>query len=235
MAQNLNRRRWVQAFAAVTAGTLAAPALARNDCVVFTRETQAAVTPDAALKRLQEGNARFVAGETIHCDLRQQVRETATGQAPFAAVVGCIDSRVPPELVFDQRIGDIFAARVAGNIVNDDILGSLEFATQLAGAKLIVVLGHSECGAVKGAVDDAKLGHLTGLLAQIRPALAGVQYRGVPSSKDKALVQRVAERNVHDTVKKLARAPVLAGQVGEGRLLIVGAMHDVATGKISWP
>jgi carbonic anhydrase len=235
MAQNLNRRRLVQAFAAVTAGTLAAPALARNDCVVFTRETQAAVTPDAALKRLQEGNARFVAGETIHCDLRQQVRETATGQAPFAAVVGCIDSRVPPELVFDQRIGDIFAARVAGNIVNDDILGSLEFATQLAGAKLIVVLGHSECGAVKGAVDDAKLGHLTGLLAQIRPALAGVEYRGVPSSKDKALVQRVAERNVHDTVKKLARAPVLAGQVGEGRLLIVGAMHDVATGKISWP
>ncbi|MGB6100930.1 MAG: carbonic anhydrase family protein [Comamonas sp.] len=234
MAQNLNRRRWVQAFAAVTAGTLAAPALARNDCVVFTRETQAAVTPDAALKRLQEGNARFVAGETIHCDLRQQVRETATGQAPFAAVVGCIDSRVPPELVFDQRIGDIFAARVAGNIVNDDILGSLEFATQLAGAKLIVVLGHSECGAVKGAVDDAKLGHLTGLLAQIRPALAGVQYRGVPSSKDKALVQRVAERNVYDTVKKLARAPVLAGQVGEGRLLIVGAMHDVGTGKISW-
>lgn len=234
MAQNLNRRRLVQAFAAVTAGTLAAPALARNDCVVFTRETQAAVTPDAALKRLQEGNARFVAGETIHCDLRQQVRETATGQAPFAAVVGCIDSRVPPELVFDQRIGDIFAARVAGNIVNDDILGSLEFATQLAGAKLIVVLGHSECGAVKGAVDDAKLGHLTGLLAQIRPALAGVEYRGVPSSKDKALVQRVAERNVYDTVKKLARAPVLAGQVGEGRLLIVGAMHDVGTGKISW-
>lgn len=234
MAQNLNRRRWVQAFAAVTAGTLAAPALARNECAVFTRQTQEQVTPDAALKRLQEGNARFVAGETIHCDLRQQVRETATGQAPFAAVVGCIDSRVPPELVFDQRIGDIFAARVAGNIVNDDILGSLEFATQLAGAKLIVVLGHSECGAVKGAVDDAKLGHLTGLLAQIRPALAGVEYRGVPSSKDKALVQRVAERNVHDTVKKLARAPVLAGQVGEGRLLIVGAMHDVGTGKISW-
>ncbi|MCD6663017.1 MAG: carbonic anhydrase [Comamonas sp.] len=234
MAQNLNRRRLVQAFAAVTAGTLAAPALARNECAVFTRQTQEQVTPDAALKRLQEGNARFVAGETIHCDLRQQVRETATGQAPFAAVVGCIDSRVPPELVFDQRIGDIFAARVAGNIVNDDILGSLEFATQLAGAKLIVVLGHSECGAVKGAVDDAKLGHLTGLLAQIRPALAGVEYRGVPSSKDKALVQRVAERNVYDTVKKLARAPVLAGQVGEGRLLIVGAMHDVGTGKISW-
>ena len=149
-------------------------------------------------------------------------------------MLGCIDSRVPPELMFDQNIGDMFVARIAGNFVDDDILGSLEFATQLAGARLIVVLGHSECGAVKGAVDDAKLGHLTGLLAQIRPALAGVEYRGVPSSKDKALVQRVAERNVQDAVKKLARAPVLAGQVGEGRLLILGAMHDVATGKIGW-
>lgn len=234
MPQDFNRRRALQAFAAATAATLAAPVMARSECAVFTRQTQARLTPEAALKLLQEGNARFVAGESIHCDLRQQVRETAGGQAPFAAVVGCIDSRVPPELVFDQRIGDIFAARVAGNVVNDDILGSLEFATQLAGAKLIVVLGHSECGAVKGAVDDAKLGHLTGLLAQIRPALAGVEYRGVPSSKDKALVQRVAERNARDAVKKLARAPVLARQVGEGRLLIVGAMHDVATGQIAW-
>lgn len=234
MQNKFHRRRVLQVTACAAAGAIAAPALARSDCAVFTRETQGQVSPAAALKRLQEGNARFVAGETIHCDLRRQVAETAGGQAPFAAVVGCIDSRVPPELVFDQRIGDIFAARVAGNIVNDDILGSLEFATQLAGARLIVVLGHSECGAVKGAVDDAKLGHLTGLLAQIRPALAGVEYRGVPSSKDKALVQRVAERNVQDAVKKLARAPVLAGQVGEGRLLIVGAMHDVATGKIGW-
>lgn len=235
MHNNLHRRRVLQAAACAAAGAIAGPALARSDCAVFTRETQGQVSPDAALKRLQEGNARFVAGETIHCDLRRQVKETAGGQAPFAAIVGCIDSRVPPELVFDQRIGDIFAARVAGNVVSDDILGSLEFATQLAGAKLIVVLGHSECGAVKGAVDDAKLGHLTGLLAQIRPALAGVEYRGVPSSKDKALVQRVAERNVQDAVKKLVRAPVLSRQVGEGRLLIVGAMHDVATGKISWP
>ena len=211
MQNKFHRRRVLQVAACAAAGAIAASALARSDCAVFTRETQGQVSPAAALKRLQEGNARFVAGETIHCDLRRQVAETAGGQAPFAAVVGCIDSRVPPELVFDQRIGDIFAARVAGNIVNDDILGSLEFATQLAGARLIVVLGHSECGAVKGAVDDAKLGHLTGLLAQIRPALAGVEYRGVPSSKDKALVQRVAERNVQDAVKKLARAPVLAG------------------------
>ncbi|MBN9331057.1 MULTISPECIES: carbonic anhydrase family protein [unclassified Comamonas] len=234
MPPHLNRRQGLQALTALATGLLAAPVLARNDCAVFTRETQAGVTPDAALKRLQEGNARFVAGETIHCDLRQQVRETAKGQAPFAAVVGCIDSRVPPELVFDQRIGDIFAARVAGNIVNDDILGSLEFATQLAGSSLIVVLGHTECGAIKGAVDDAKLGHLTGLLAQIRPSLAALKYEGVPSSRDKALVQRVAERNVQDTVARTARAPVLAARVQAGQLKVVGAMHDVATGAIRW-
>jgi len=234
MPPHLNRRQGLQALTALATGLLAAPVLARNDCAVFTRETQAGVTPDAALKRLQEGNARFVAGEHIHCDLRQQVRETAKGQAPFAAVVGCIDSRVPPELVFDQRIGDIFAARVAGNIVNDDILGSLEFATQLAGSSLIVVLGHTECGAIKGAVDDAKLGHLTGLLAQIRPSLAALKYEGVPSSRDKALVQRVAERNVQDTVARTARAPVLAARVQAGQLKVVGAMHDVATGAIRW-
>jgi len=234
MPPHLNRRQGLQALTALATGLLAAPVLARNDCAVFTRETQAGVTPDAALERLQEGNARFVAGETIHCDLRQQVRETAKGQAPFAAVVGCIDSRVPPELVFDQRIGDIFAARVAGNIVNDDILGSLEFATQLAGSSLIVVLGHTECGAIKGAVDDAKLGHLTGLLAQIRPSLAALKYEGVPSSRDKALVQRVAERNVQDTVARTARAPVLAARVQAGQLKVVGAMHDVATGAIRW-
>jgi len=234
MPPHLNRRQGLQALTALATGLLAAPVLARNDCAVFTRETQAGVTPDAALKRLQEGNARFVAVETIHCDLRQQVRETAKGQAPFAAVVGCIDSRVPPELVFDQRIGDIFAARVAGNIVNDDILGSLEFATQLAGSSLIVVLGHTECGAIKGAGDDAKLGHLTGLLAQIRPSLAALKYEGVPSSRDKALVQRVAERNVQDTVARTARAPVLAARVQAGQLKVVGAMHDVATGAIRW-
>ena len=122
MQNKFHRRRVLQVAACAAAGAIAAPALARSDCAVFTRETQGQVSPAAALKRLQEGNARFVAGETIHCDLRRQVAETAGGQAPFAAVVGCIDSRVPPELVFDQRIGDIFAARVAGNIVTAWIL-----------------------------------------------------------------------------------------------------------------
>ena len=230
-----NRRQALQAFGGLAAATLGAAARADEPgCAVLTRATQAEVTPDAALQRLREGNARFVAGETIHCDLRRQVRETAGGQAPFAAVVGCIDSRVPPELVFDQRIGDIFVARVAGNVVNDDILGSLEFATRLAGARLIVVLGHSECGAIKGAIDDARLGHLTGLLARIRPSLDALRYQGVPSSKDKALVQRVAERNVRDTVARVAGAPVLAELLDAGRLKIAGAMHDVASGEIRW-
>lgn len=127
-----------------------------QSCTAFDKARQAGTTPDAALALLKEGNVRFANGTSINCDLRAQVKATAGGQAPFAAVVGCIDSRVPPELVFDQKIGDIFAARIAGNFVNTDIIGSLEFATKLSGARLIVVLGHTECGAIKGAVDDAK-------------------------------------------------------------------------------
>lgn len=230
-----NRRLALKSALATSAAALASGALAQQTCAVLTGDTQAGITPEGAIKLLQDGNARFVAGQSINCDLLQQVRDTSKGQAPFAAVVGCIDSRVPPELVFDQRIGDIFAARIAGNYVNDDIIGSLEFATQLAGSKAIVVLGHSECGAVKGAVDDTKLGLLTGVLAQIRPSLAKLKYEGVPSSKDKALVQRVAEQNVRDAVAKLtARSEVLAKRVQAGQLKVVGAMHDIGSGKIQW-
>ncbi len=175
----LNRRQSIGGMAALAG--LAGAAQAKDRCVVFTPQMQQAKTPAEALKRLQDGNARFVAGQALNCDLLEQVRSTAAQQAPFAAVLGCIDSRVPPELVFDQQIGAMFVARIAGNIASADIIGSLEFATALAGAKLIVVLGHSECGAVKGAIDDAKLGSLTGVLQQIRPALAQLDYKGVPS------------------------------------------------------
>ena len=227
----LNRRDTIGLALLATAGM----AQAKDQCVAFTPEMQAAKTPEAALRRLQDGNARFVAGRALNCDLLQQVRSTAQKQAPFAAVLGCIDSRVPPELVFDQQIGAMFVARIAGNIASTEIIGSLEFATALAGAKLVVVLGHSECGAVKGAIDDAKLGSLTGVLQQIRPALAQLNYKGVPSSKDKALVQRVAERNAKDTAQLLtSRSETMAGLVREGKLKIVYAMHDVATGKVSW-
>jgi len=227
----LNRRDTIGLALLATAGM----AQAKDQCVAFTPEMQAAKTPEAALRRLQDGNARFVAGRALNCDLLQQVRSTAQKQAPFAAVLGCIDSRVPPELVFDQQIGAMFVARIAGNIASTEIIGSLEFATALAGAKLVVVLGHSECGAVKGAIDDVKLGSLTGVLQQIRPALAQLNYKGVPSSKDKALVQRVAERNAKDTAQLLtSRSETMAGLVREGKLKIVYAMHDVATGKVSW-
>lgn len=208
---------------------------AQDSCAVLTKDTQAATTPDAALKRLVDGNARFVAGKTINCDLMKQVKDTSTQQSPTAVVVGCIDSRVPPELVFDQRIGDIFSARIAGNFVNTDILGSLEFATAAAGSKLIVVLGHSECGAIKGAVDDVKLGNLTSMLANIRPSLAKLNYSGVPSSKNKELVQKVADQNAKDAAAMImTKSPVIAELVKAGKVKIVSAMHDLGTGKISF-
>ena len=229
----LNRRKTLGGIAALAG--LAGAAQAKDKCVAFTPEMQAAKTPDAALQRLRDGNARFMAGQALNCDLLEQVRSTAQKQAPFAAVLGCIDSRVPPELVFDQQIGALFVARIAGNIASTDIIGSLEFATALAGAKLIVVLGHSECGAVKGAIDDAKLGSLTGVLQQIRPALTKLDYKGVPSSKDRVLVQRVAEQNARDAAMMLtSRSQTMAGLVREGKLKIVHAMHDVATGKVAW-
>ena len=205
-------------------------------CTTFDKTRQASTTPDMALAMLKEGNVRFVNGTSVNCDLRAQVMATADGQAPFAAVVGCIDSRVPPELVFDQQIGDIFAARIAGNFVNTDIIGSLEFATKLAGAKLIVVLGHTECGAIKGAVDDAKMGNLTATLANIRPAVAKIKgIEGPHTSKNKKLVQAVADQNARDAAAMLfARSDVLRELVAEGKLKIVSAMHDVGTGRITW-
>ncbi|MFY7973843.1 MAG: carbonic anhydrase family protein [Rubrivivax sp.] len=204
--------------------------------MAYDKARQEAVTPDRALAMLKEGNQRFVSGTSIHCDLMAQVKATAAGQAPFAAVVGCIDSRVPPELIFDQHIGDVFAARIAGNFVNIDIIGSLEFATQLAGARLIVVLGHTECGAIKGAVDDAKLGNLTATLANIRPSVIKVQgIEGPRSSKNKTLVQAVADQNARDAAGLLTeRSEILRTLVAQGNLRIVSAMHDVGTGRVTW-
>jgi carbonic anhydrase len=205
-------------------------------CTVSTKDTQAATSADRALARLMAGNQRFLAGKSIHCDLMSQVKATAFGQAPFAAILGCMDSRVPPELVFDQQIGDIFSVRVAGNIVNTDILGSLEYATQVAGTKLIVVLGHSDCGAIKGAVDDVKLGNLTEMLSSIRPAVqkvAGVE--GDHTSKNRKFVQSVADQNARDSAASLtARSDVLAALVKDHKLKIVSAMHDVSTGAVRW-
>lgn len=141
----------------------------------LTREAQAAITPDKAIEMLKQGNQRFVSNKTLKRDLLGQVKQTSKGQFPFAAIVSCLDSRIPPEIIFDRGVGDLFVACVAGNFVNDDILGSLEFATKLSGAKLIVIMGHTECGAIKGACDAAQLGLLTATLANINPAVMAVQ------------------------------------------------------------
>jgi carbonic anhydrase len=228
------RRSFLAASGLFAAGTT----LARADelCAAPTKEVQIATTSAQALARLKEGNSRFVEGRSVNCDLREQVKNTSNGQAPFAAILGCMDSRVPPELVFDQPIGAIFSVRIAGNFVNIDILGSLEYATKVAGTKLIVVLGHSDCGAVKGAVDDVKLGNLTATLANIRPAVLKIAaIDGEHNSKDKKFVQRVADENAKLAASMLTgRSEVLAGLVSEHKLMIVSAMHDVSSGAVRW-
>ncbi|HXJ36618.1 MAG TPA: carbonic anhydrase family protein [Candidatus Eisenbacteria bacterium] len=202
----------------------------------LTKDAQAAITPAEALQRLRDGNARFVAGTALHRDLRAQVAETSGGQYPFASVLGCIDSRVPPELVFDQGIGDIFSARIAGNFVDPDLLGSLEFASKVAGSKLILVLGHTECGAIKGACDDVKMGNLTTTLAQIRPAVAAV--RGVPGprdSKNKAFVEAVTRENVTLTMQAIRhRSPILRAMIDAGEVGLAGGIYDVKTGAVAF-
>ncbi len=192
-------------------------------------------TPDEALQALKAGNDRFIRGAMESRDLMAEVKATAAGQSPFAIVVGCLDSRVAPEFVFDQGIGDIFVARVAGNFVNTDIIGSLEFGTKLVGSKLIVVLGHTECGAVKGACDDARLGNLTHTLSNIMPAVRTVDADGDRSSGNAAFVQKVADANVELAVSALTdRSAVLHDLVERGELKIVGAMYDIATGRVTF-
>src|SRR5712692_1525590 len=161
---------------------------------VQTKASQSALKPADALKKLKDGNARFVAGQSLKRDLKSQVKATAGGQYPFAAILGCMDSRASAEILFDLGLGDVFSIRVAGNVVDEDVLGSLEYAAKVEGVKLIVVMGHSSCGAVKGAVDDAKLGNLTALLAKIRPSVESAG--GKADSHDKTLVAKVSEANV---------------------------------------
>jgi carbonic anhydrase len=201
-----------------------------------TKETQAGLSPSSAIDLLKEGNGRFVANKQVDRDLLQQVKQTTSGQYPFATILSCIDSRVSAELVFDQGVGDIFSARVAGNIVNEDILGSMEFACKLAGTKVIVVLGHTSCGAVKGACDDAKLGNLTILLHKIK---ASVRAVGKPTdasqrnSKNIEFVNQVAEKNVALTIEDIrSLSPVLKDMEDNGEIAIVGAMYDIADGQV---
>lgn len=204
---------------------------------VVTRDMQQAMTPRAVLADLRAGNERYVRGQTTRQDWLAQAEATARdGQFPKAVVLSCLDSRVPTEVVFDQAIGDIFVGRIAGNFETTDMLGSMEFGTKLAGAKAIVVLGHTACGAVKGAIADAQLGHLTATLDNIDPAVAAARA-AMPnaSPSDPAFVQRVAEENVRITVRDIqTRSPVIAEMVANGQLEVVGAWYDLATGKVHW-
>ena len=199
-----------------------------------TKEMQAGMTPDAALSELKAGNARFVAGQPLHRDLSADVKITASGQYPYAVVLSCLDSRQPIEMVLDQGIGDIFSARVAGNVLNDDILGSMEFACKASGAKLIAVIGHSNCGAIKGAIDDVRLGNLTSLLTKIKPAMDTVSASVTPrTSKNSAFVDDVAEANVHLVMKQIRdRSPILSEMLDKHQIALVGGMYDLSTGQV---
>lgn len=207
------------------------PAAAPKKVKVQTQESQAAMTPSKALERLKTGNGRFVSNTMKKRDWSAKVMATASGQFPFAAVLACMDSRAPIEIVFDQGVGDVFGVRVAGNVVNEDELGSLEYAAHV-GTKLIVVLGHTGCGAVKGAIDDVKLGNLTGLLEKIHPAVKTANCR---NSKDDACVTKVGEKNVLQSMKEIhEKSPYLKKYLDEGKIELVGAMYDVATGKVTF-
>ncbi len=224
------------ALLATGCGSKSMNAVAPTPVPALDAQAQSALTPDAALQRLVDGNARFVGGDSTHRDLNLQVKQTASGQHPAAIVLSCVDSRIPTERVFDQGVGDIFNARVAGNFVNDDMLGSMEFATKVAGAKLVVVTGHSACGAVKGACDAVELGHVSSLVKAIQPSVQAVTPAGQTcSSKNASLVDEVATHNVQRTIGDIRqRSAILADLERDGAIKIVGAMYDVATGKVTF-
>lgn len=198
------------------------------------KELQAAITPKIAMDLLIEGNKRFVSNLKVNRNLLQQVNETSSGQFPFAVILSCIDSRTSAELIFDQGLGDIFSIRIAGNIINEDILGSMEFACKIAGSKVIVVLGHSKCGAISGACDHVEMGHLTTLLKKIKPAIdAETTVLHDRTAKNREFVEKVAALNVKLTKDAIMeRSPILKELIESGKVGIVGAMYDVMTGSV---
>ena len=203
---------------------------------VRTKQEQDDLTPDQVLDDLKAGNARFVAGEIRMRNHTAQVGRAVGGQYPEAIVLSCVDSRVPVENVLDQGIGDLFVARVAGNFVNTDILGSMEFACKVSGSKLVVVMGHQHCGAVKGAIDDVELGHITSMLGKIKPAVEQfADYSDEKSSKNAEFVQMVAEKNVELNVENVRQqSPILREMEANGEIKIVGAMYDLSSGKVNF-
>lgn len=202
----------------------------------LTKEMQTAITPSMALELLKEGNKRFINNLKVNRNLLQQANETSDGQHPFAVILSCIDSRTSAELIFDQGLGDVFSVRIAGNIINEDILGSMEFGCKVAGSKIIVVLGHTKCGAVKGACDHVEMGNLTALLTKLRPAVnAETATTENRTSSNPVFVENVATINVKRTVKAIMeRSPILKEMIESGQIGIVGGTHDISTGEVSF-
>ncbi len=202
---------------------------------VLTKEQQEALRPDEVIKILKEGNVRFTNNNLTERDHSKQVRNSTLSQYPKAIVLSCVDSRVPVEDVFDRGIGDLFVARVAGNFVNVDILGSMEYACKVSGSKLILVLGHEHCGAIKSAVDDVKLGNITLMLQKIKPAIESVKYEGEKKSKNKEFVHMVCVSNVKNTIDQIRiNSPIVKEMEDKGEIKIVGAVYDMDNGKVVW-
>ena len=202
----------------------------------ITKEIQDAITPAMALNLLEEGNKRFINNLKANRNLLLQANETSDGQHPFAVILSCIDSRTSAELVFDQGLGDIFSIRIAGNIINEDILGSMEFACKVAGSKIIVVLGHSNCGAVKGACDHVEMGNLTALLSKIRPSVdEDFETTANRTSANSTFLENVATINLKRTVKSIMeRSTILEHMIESGAIGIIGGMHDLSSGKVTY-
>ena len=202
---------------------------------VLTQEQRDALTPDEVIKSFKEGNERFISNNLTTRDHSAQVRKSAVGQFPKAVVLSCIDSRVPVEDVFDRGIGDIFVGRVAGNFVNEDLLGSMEFGCKVAGSKLILVLGHEHCGAIKAAIDDVKMGNITAMLSKIRPAVDKVFYEGDRTSKNQEFVAKVCESNVLNTINQIRMSsPILKEMEDKGEIKIVGGVYNMGTGIVTF-
>jgi carbonic anhydrase len=201
----------------------------------MSQEDRDKLTPDQIMELMKQGNERFRSGKMLRHDYLAQKRASAAGQYPAAVILSCIDSRAPAEIIFDMGIGDTFNARIAGNIANDDLLGSLEFACAVAGAKLVLVMGHTACGAIKGAIDGAKLGNLTQLLDKIKPAVQATQYAGERNSKNYAFVDAVATTNVRLTLTEIRRrSEVLAGLEKDGKIKLAGSMYHLSGGRVEF-
>jgi carbonic anhydrase len=234
---HLPRRTFIKIAGVVTAATAlgAVPAGQVAYAAALTKAQREKMTPDDVIALMEKGNERFRLGKESPHDYLAQQRVSAKGQYPAAVILSCIDSRAPVETIMDLGIGDCFNARVAGNIANDDILGSMEFACKVAGAKVVLVMGHTACGAIKGAIDNVQLGNLTGLLAKIRPAVEATQYEGNRSAKNYGFVDAVARKNVELTMIDIhRRSAILADLETSGAIKIAGAMYNLETGTVEF-